>query len=299
MFDEYSQALFGEKRSSVAVLDLARPLAQFLLGLPEYTQKTRHLSQTALRVRQALTFAKSPEKLLFEHLPEACGHDGPSEPTGFAEKLIDALRELNRAYATMIDEMRALLCESFGCSSDTEIGELRGVAMGRCNGLDTYTVDIKGLKSFIRRAMEREGSDEDWLAHVLTFLGQKPPGKWTDQDRSTAEYRLAEFSARLRDLQRLKLYYDERGASVAEDLDVILLKTLSRKHGEINETVPIDGHMAKAIAKMKRKVEQDLKDMGDDRLRLALVAKIAQDYLVARRQPATEERGKDGLRRVR
>ena len=297
LFDEYSQVVFGEKRPSLAVLDLADPLAKFLLGLPEYTQKTRHLSPTALRVRQALAFAKSPEKLLFEHLPEACGHDGPGEPTGFAEKLIDALRELNEAHAAMIDKMRALLCDGFGCPNDTETRELRDVAMGRCHGLDTYTVDTKGLKSFIRRAMAREGSDEDWLAHVLTFLGQKPPGKWTDQDRSTAEYRLAEFSARLRDLQRLKLYYDGRGASVGEDLDVILLKTLSREHGEINETVPIDSRTARAIAEARRQVEQALKDVGDDGLRLALVAKMAQDYLVARRKPATK-RGKGGLRRV-
>ncbi len=198
LFDEYSQAIFGEKRRSVAVLDLAHPLAKFLVGLPEYTQKTRHLSKTALSVRQALAHAKSPEKMLFEHLPQACGFGGAEEPSGFAAKLISALRELNEAYATMIDELRTLLCNSFGVPGDTEIGELRSVAIGRCHGLDRYTVDVKGLKSFMRRAMERERSDADWLEYILTLLGQKPPKKWTDQDRSTAEYRLAEFSARLR-----------------------------------------------------------------------------------------------------
>ena len=298
LFDEYSQALFGEKRHSVAVLDLARPLASFVLGLPEYTQKTRRLSKTALDVRQALAHAKSPEKMLFEHLPEACGYGGAEEPSGFAAKLIGALKELNEAYATMVDELRTLLCNSFAVPDDTAISELRSVAIGRCHGLDDYTVDVKGLKSFMRRAMEQGRTDDDWLDYVLTFLGQKPPRKWTDQDRSTAEYRLAEFSARLRDLQRLKLYYDGRGASVAEDLDVILLKTLSREHGEIDETVPIDGSMEEAIAEAKRQVEQTIENVGDDRLRLALVAKMAQDYLVARRRPATGQRGERGLRKV-
>ena len=299
LFDEYSQAIFGEKRHSVAVLDLARPLAKLLRDLPEYSQKTDHLSKTALAVRKALAHAKSPEKMLFEHLPEACGHGEAGEPTGFAARLVSALRELKEAHATMIDEMRTMLCDSFAMPGDTMIGELRSVAIGRCHGLDAYTVDMNGLKSYMRHVMERESSDEDWLNRVLTFLGQKPPLKWTDQDRSTAEYRLTEFSARLRDLQRLKLYYDGRGASVAEDLDVILLKTLSREHGEIDETVPIDGSMEEAIAGAKRRVEEALEDVGDDRLRLALVAKMAQDYLVARRRPATEERGKRGLRRAR
>ena len=298
LFDEYSLALFGKKRHALAVLDIARPLANFLLALPEYTQKTRHLSDTALRVRQALAFAKSPQKLLFEHLPEACAHNGLGNPTGFAEKLISALRELNGAYATMIDEMRAALCESFTCPADSEIGELRSEATVRCRGLDTYTVDVKGLKSFMRRAMERDGSDEHWLENVLTFLGQKPPSKWTDQDRGTAEYRLAEFSARLLDLQRLKLYYDGRGASVAEDMDTILLKTLSREHGEIDETVTIDGRVAKAIAEARRRMENVLEDVGDDRLRLALVATMAQDHLATRRRTAVKERRQRDLRKV-
>ena len=298
LFDEYSQAIFGEKRHSVAVLDIAGPLANFLLELPEYTQKTRHLSAMALHVRQALALAKSPEKLLFEHLPEACGHDGPGEPTGFAETLISALRELKEAYPAMLDTLRGLLCESFGCPGDTGIAELRGVALGRYHGLDAYTVDVGGLRAFIRRTMEQDRSDEDWLEYVLTFLGQKPPRKWTNQDRSTAEYRLAEFSARLLDLQRLKLYYDGRGTSTAEGLDVILLKTLSRKHGEIDETVPIDDRTARAIDDARQEVEAVLKDVKDDRLRLALVATIAQDYLAARRRADTADRGVRRARKV-
>ena len=298
LFEEYSQALFGEQRESLAVLDIARPLASFLLQLPDYTKKTRRLSDTALRVRQALSLAKSPQKLLFEHLPEACGRHKRGQSTSFAETLIEALRELGGAYAKMIDGMRTALCQSFGCADDASVGELRSVAMGRCHGLDSYTVDVKGLKSFMRRAMDRDRSDEDWLDYLLTFLGQKPPSKWTDQDRSTADYRLAEFSARLRDLQRLKLYYDGRDASDAESMEVILLKTLSKAHGEIDETVPIDQHVARGIAEARHQVEEVMDGLGDDKLRLALVATMAHDHLANRRRPAAKERKQRALRSV-
>ena len=298
LFEEYSQAIFGEKRDALAVLDIARPLTSFLLRLPEYTQKTRRLSETALRVRQALALAKSPQKLLFEHLPEACGRDEQGKSTPFVETLIAALRELDRAYAKMIDGLRTALCHSFGCADDASVGELRSVAIGKCHGLENYTVDVKGLKSFMRRAVDRDRSDEDWLDYVLTFLGHKPPAKWTDQDRSTADYRLAEFSARLLDLQRLKLYYDGRDASDATSIEVILLKTLSKAHGGIDETVPIDQHVAEAIADTKRQIEEIVDGLADDRLRLALVADIAQDHLASRRLSATEERGKRDLRSV-
>lgn len=321
LFEEYSQALFGEKRDGLAVLDIARPLTSFLLRLPDYTQKTRRLSETALRVRQALLLAKSPEQLLFEHLPEACGQrqeravpralteqekmqqngaalTAKGDHAGFAETLIGALRELNEAYGSMVGEMRTSLCHSFGCAEDATIGELRSLAIGRCHGLERYTLDVKGLKSFMRRAMDRDRSDEEWLDYVLTFLGQKPPAKWTDQDRSTADYRLAEFSARLLDLQRIKLYYDGRGAEEAESLEVILLKTLSKAHGEIDETVPIDTRTTASIAQQRHEIAGIINGLGDDRLRLALVAAIAQDHLAGRRQAAATERGKRDLRRV-
>ena len=298
LFEEYSQVLFGEKRNSLSVLDIARPLTSFLLRLPEYTQKTRRLSETALRVRQALVLAKSPEKLLFKRLPDACSYHGQGKSTSFSETLIGALRELDGAYAKMVDEMRKALCRSFGCSEDASIGELRSLALGRCHGLEIYTVDVKGLKSFMRRATDRDRSDEGWLDYVLTFLGQKPPTKWTDQERSTADYRLAEFSARLLDLQRLKLYYDGRDTSDAESIDVILLKTLSKTHGEIDETVPIDGRVAAAIAGAKSEIAKIVAGLGDDRLRLALVAAIAQDHLASCRQLAAEGRRERDLRSV-
>ena len=299
LFEQYSQALFGEKRDSLAVLDIARPLTSFLLRLPEYTQKTRRLSETTLRVRQALVLAKSPEKLLFEHLPEACSGTEQGESTSFSETLIGALRELDRAYDKMVGEMRKSLCRSFGCSEDASIGDLRSLVLGRCHGLETYTVDVKGLKSFMRRATDQDRSDEDWLDYVLTFLGQKPPTKWADQERSTADYRLAEFSVRLLDLQRLKLYYDGRHTNDAESIDVILLKTLSKTHGEIDETVPIDGRIATAIAGARDEVADIVDKLGDDRLRLALVAAIAEDHLASRRQSAaTKGRIERDLRSV-
>ena len=285
LFEEYSQAIFGEKRDSLAVLDIARPLTSFLVRLPEYTQKTRSLSETALRVRQALTLAKSPQKLLFEHLPEACGGDERGEST-LAETLIGALRELDGAYAKMVDDMRMTLCHSFGCDDDAPVSELRSVAIGRCHGLESYTVDVQGLKSFMRRAVNRDRDDEGWLEYVLTFLGQKPPTKWTDQDRSTADHRLADFSARLLDLERLRLYYDARDASDSASIEVILLKTLSKAHGEIDETVPIDQRVINAIADARTRVGEIIDEMADDRLRLALVAAVAQDHLASRRRLA-------------
>ena len=134
LFDEYSHALFGEARESLQLLDLARPLTQFLLGLDEHTQKTRRLSDTTLRLRQAFFLSKSPEKFLLNELPVACGFKDAADVSGFASRLMDALRELKGAQAALREFMRLALCTSFSLTETMPLAELRVVLRGRCHG---------------------------------------------------------------------------------------------------------------------------------------------------------------------
>ena len=281
LFDEYSRALFGETRESVQLLDLARPLTQFVMNLDEHTKRTKRLSEATLRVRDAFFLSKSPEKFLFE-LPAACGFHSDSQYTGFAEHLIAALRELNGTQQALLEFMLDALRGSFGLPPNMPMSELRGVLAGRCHGLDQYTVDVEGLRSFIRRVCDPKITDDEWLTRLLLFLGRKPAAKWTDQDRDTAEYRLAEFSNRLLELEKLRLHYD---ATSRQDpgQEVILLKTVSSLGGEIDEVVTLNHRNIAAIAEARSRLDEVLDDVEDDKLALALVAQLANDFLVRRR----------------
>ncbi len=196
LFDEYGQALLDRKPDTDDPLPLARALVQFAEGLDDHARRTRRLSPEALRVRDAIYFSKSPQKLLFEALPTACGHDPEGDLSGFAAKLKGALRELKHAQAELADYMRAAFCRAFGLDHTTALGEMREVLRGRSRGLDRYTIDAEGLLTFIRRLGDRASDDASWFGAILLFLGRKPPAKWTDQDRDTAEYRLAQLSLR-------------------------------------------------------------------------------------------------------
>ena len=283
LFDEYSRALFGEVRESVQLLDLARPMTKFVFGLDEHAQKTRRLSETTLRVRQAFFLSKSPEKFLFDELPVACGFNGASNFIGFAEKLIGALRELKGAQAALRQFMHNALRGSFGLAEATSLSELRSVLRGRLYGLDQFTVDVQGLRSFIRRVREPTAADEDWFDGILLFLGHKPAAKWSDQDRDTAEYRLAEFSNRLRELEKLRLHFNVTSKHDATH-EVILVKAVSSLEGEIDEVVNLNERHTVAIADAKEKIEQVLSEIHDQDLALALVAQLTKDFLVRYRQ---------------
>ena len=283
LFQEYAKALFGESRDRVDVLGIAKPLTRFMFGLEEYAQKTRRISELALKVRQAFFLSKSPEKLLFEELPAACGYAGIDVLDGYSQALIHTLRDLKQAYASLLDEFRVLLCEAFSIQHNTSLSDLRDLLRARCHNLDQYTVDVKGLKGFIRRVRERSANDQEWFGGLLLFLGHKPAANWTDQDRDAAEYRLSEFARRLLDLEKLRLHYDAN-AQKEKDFDVILIKSLKKGGEEIDEVVSINDKTRSAIADSRSQITKVLGDLGDNELRLALVAELVDEFLCAYRR---------------
>ena len=53
---------------------MVRPLFRFFNGLPQFTKQTKRLSETALRVREALFGARDPDLLLFEEASPGLRH---------------------------------------------------------------------------------------------------------------------------------------------------------------------------------------------------------------------------------
>ena len=277
LFEEYGKALFDRKPETTDTLPLARALVRFTEDLDDHARRTRRLSPQTLRVRDALYFSKSPQKLLFEALPAACGHDPEGDMSGFAEELHRALGELKHAQAGLLDYMRAALCCAFGLEETMPLREMRELLRGRCHGLNRYTIDAEGLLSFIRRLGDRETNDVKWLGAVLLFLGRKPPVKWTDQDRDTADYRLAEFSLRLLDLEKMRLHFTAP-PSKPSGHEVVLVKTVGDS-GPHEQVVVLSPEKNRATDRTLEEIRAILAGVEDDELRLALVARLSRGFL--------------------
>lgn len=277
LFDEYGKALLDRKPDTDDPLPLARALVRFSESLDDYARRTRRLSPPTLRVRDALYFSKSPQKLLFEALPMACGHDPDGDLSGFAEGLRSALRELKHAQSNLVDYMRAATCRAFGMEEVIPVREMRDVLRGRCHGLDRYTIDTEGLLTFIRRLGDRNASDAKWFATVLLFLGRKPSAKWTDQDRDAAEYRLSELSLRLLDLEKLRLHFTSAARSRSGH-EVVLVKTVDDS-GPHEQVVVLSTEKKEATDDDLNDIRARLALAPNDELRLAIIARLTREFL--------------------
>ncbi|MHC8863703.1 hypothetical protein ACYVVI_00790 [Arenicellales bacterium IMCC57338] len=282
IFKEYAEALFADGAAVSDIISVARPLAKFMSELPEYAQQTKRLSEEAIAVRDAFRIAKSPQKLLFELIPKACRRSKTSSrkknDDGFASTLVEVLRELKYAIPRLQDDMQRAFCEAFRLDKTITLQQLQEIIRGRFMGLESYTIDSDGLKAFIQRVVASEKDEEKWFSNLLYFLGRKPVSKWSDVDRDSAELRLIEFSRRINDLEKLRIHYDQFGKSDS-DHEAYLIKTSSRLTGEKDEVVFLNEERSKAIEIVVSSIKDKLGEIEENDLRLAALAKVADELL--------------------
>ena len=290
VFEQYSKVIHGDNKKRT-LLELAKPLASFMGGLPEYTQKTRRsLSEKAIKIRTAFNLAKSPERLLFEELPAALGFNGldaksgEDQLEGFSELLVEVLRELKNAYASLLNKQKELLAQAFIVDPKLPIKDLRKILAGNFYGLENFSVDMQGLRAFILRVVKSSGSDEEWFENILMFLGNKPTKNWNDSDQDTAEYRLSDLSRRIIDLEKLRLHEKDSSAKISGDFDVYLLRSI-KKGGDIqDEVVAVDQKNRKPVDQAKIDIFERLDSLPDKELMLGALAEVVNDFLFKYKQ---------------
>lgn len=291
LFQEYVEVLYKDRSKEQNLLSIARPLAEFIEELPEYTKNTKELSSGAQKVVKAFDISKSPGDLLFERLPEACGYPKIDPKVtdnkrleGFSATLTNLLREIKYCYPTLLNDQKDQISLALLGKRDHEIKELRNLLLGRYNGLDQFTIDKDGLRAFIQNICNRSRTDETWLEALLMFLGKRPPQKWSDTNREGIDLKLTEYSRRLKDLQRLQFSYEDNATVKGKDFDVILLRTMRRGKSENDEVICVDADLKRYFAKTKESVLRALEELNGNKAKLALLAELVDDLFVSKKQ---------------
>ena len=283
LFDEYSTALFGRSRGSLSTLDIARPLIRFVLGLDDYSLKTKRVSETAVRVRQAIRTSKSAQQLVFHDLGNACGLSEGAEWGKLANTVAQALRELANARKTLLDDMRTAVCECFGAAASADLRELRDAARSQCEELPQYQC-VDGFKPFIAAAGAKGKPDDEWFEDLLAVLGDEPSTGWDDGVETVVKAKLVVYAESLRDWQLLKSSEatctagptGPAGQHEAVELILLSLKRAGRDTVRIVaqcDTAP-SNQFVESVDAVKKVIES-----VDEKYRLALVAGVVEDHI--------------------
>jgi hypothetical protein len=256
------------------VLDVVRPLCQFVAALPDYARNTKNISPEALKAREAILAAKDPVKLLFHDLPIAVGigavdTDGSrhaEKPKQYARALKKHLDELRHAYDRLLARMGVSLAEELG--STGELREIRSMLSRRAQSIALMAAEPT-LKSMCVRFSDDNLADQAWLESFGSFLTSQPPARWRDGDEDAFRRELHAQSQRFKNLESMLL---TKGKANRGDAAFKLTVTRSDGH-EAEEVVFVDPSCSQDVDQLVTRIEQGL---GNNRsVALAALSRVA------------------------
>ncbi|MYK18513.1 hypothetical protein F4055_10165, partial [Candidatus Poribacteria bacterium] len=181
------------------LLMVVTPLMRAIAQLPNYTLQTQELSDNAKKVRKIVQNAREPDELLFKQLPKAIGSPAFTAKattdvktvSDFFNTLQDALSELEQAYDHLLNWVEQLLAEAFTLPANKE--KLRSELADRATPLLEIVVETD-LKGFLIHVCSSGSDLSNWLEAIATYLVQKPPKSWIDEDKAKFEINLSQLA---------------------------------------------------------------------------------------------------------
>lgn len=220
-----------------AVLDAVTPLLRLATTLPQYTRTTKHISEQAQAIRQALLDARAPDELLFEKLPQACGLPAFDPDQQVQDLLIEpffatlraGLQELQEAYTHLVSRVRERIRSAFGASA-AESSALRIELTQRYRSIATITSDSSIRALGVR--LENADAGDGWIESVAALVSRKPLDTWSDGDFVNFNSHIAELGRQFRIAEQIAV------TTQALPPDTSILRVgIANGHGELSTVV--------------------------------------------------------------
>jgi hypothetical protein len=239
-------------RQQDQLISVVRALIVFVSKLVPYARSTRRFDNPfAAAVRNALLQASDPFALIFTDLPRVLDvsiHDYEGVEH-ISTRLRQVVRDLQRAYPDLLEEIEAHICQAFGLfrTGSEAADELRE----RSEPLKHFSADRR-LTSFIREATRHTSDWRESLGRVV--LDGQPPSHWKDVDVVTFQTRIQLLAGGFLRLEELKGEHETHGGGTVLRVDVLnghfaetrALLTVPAALGQLVEE--LDAHIDRALS---------------------------------------------------
>ncbi len=263
IFNSYRKFLnkSTEKRfDNNSFIETIKPFIIFYKQLPHYAKNTKRLSPSAVKIRQAISTSKDPEKTFFEAFPNALGltlsalQKDQSKLQNFTTNLQDAVRELRTSYDGLLGRFEEFICSEFvGRSIDFD--DYKEYLQKRFSKLKKHML-LNNQRTFIQRLDSPLDDKRAWLNSIAQAITGKTLELFSDEDEI--------------------LLYEKFKALVLEldSLTKISKTDIDENHEEVIG-VKIDSFFSKIDPKVVRVPKNKNKEI--DQLKTELKTKLGKD----------------------
>lgn len=207
----------SDRRRNSTILALMSPLLGTIRELPEFTLRTRDMSDEAVAVRDALLAARQPDEILFKDLPAAVGLAEPEAVLAgdraaikkYTHRLAAAVRELQQSWPNLLARIEGHLRLAMGTPASASLRDDLAV---RAQHLVDRVLDPR-LRTFLITSTEEELDENDWLEAIALNVLDKPVRAWRDQDWPAFVSAASQLGGTLKRLEALNYEHIAQGST--------------------------------------------------------------------------------------
>lgn len=279
LFNEYRELLQlapSDRMSNASFIESIKPFFTFYKQLPAYSQKTRNLPATALRLRESIVTAKDPEAAFFEKFPGALGFNLPELQRDAATRekyvrtLQDNIARLRQAYPALLVRLGEYI-SSLVMGTATDFEQYKRRLQERFRSLDKHRVPQE-LRAFQDRIMTKLDDRESWLNSMANCLLSKSLSNFEDADERLFQDR---FQHSIHELDNLC----ELTKATLDDNSEDIFRLGIASFGKLEQTRII--RRPKQLSEREAALEATIRGLlGDDKpLSLGILARLLQEQL--------------------
>ncbi|WP_298247930.1 hypothetical protein [uncultured Christiangramia sp.] len=278
LFNKYRDFLQQENKDNIdtdSFIESIRPLLIFYRDLTDYSQKTNTISSEAVRLREAISKAKDPEKTFFEDFPEALGYnlkDLASNNKLFEEYVIDfqnKIQEIKSSFDELLNRFELFICNEI-IGENIKFPEYKDVLQKRFETVKEHEALTKHKIFLLRLNSTLEDRDS-----FLMSLGQALIGKSLSQIKDSDERLLKDkMLAITKELDNL---VDLNKVEVDENEMLVKLQLTTKKDGGKEEIIRVPKNQAIEMEKLISKLSDELKSYKN--LKLPVLVSLLQREL--------------------
>ncbi len=249
-----------KKFDNNSFIETIKPFIVFFKQLPEYSKRTKRLSPSAIKIREAIAKSKDPERTFFEAFPNAMGitlsmlQNDKSLLQSYTTNLQNGVRELRTSYDELLRRFEEFICNEF-VGKTVDFDEYKAYLQKRFSKLKKHML-LNNQKTFVQRLDSPLDDRKAWLNSIAQAVIGKTLESFSDEDE-------------------ILLY--ERFKSIILELDS-LTKISKTDIDESNEEVigvKIDSFFSKINPKVVRVPKNKSKEI--EQLKIELKNKLGND----------------------
>ena len=267
-----------DKASNLTFIDTIRPFLTFYRGLPEYTKRTQKLSNTALKLREAISNAKDPEKTFFEDFPQALGYSSVklynSEKylEDYIIQLQDNIRELRTSYEELVNRVEQYLLKITG-NDEKQLLEYKTELKNRFSSIKLQLF-APYQKSFYMRLTSELDDRTSWLNSLVHSLLNKNLDTINDDEEEILYSKIEKIISEFDNLCEFSKLNIDNSNEEAIKVELNSINDSLKK-----DIIRMTKKEIKAIEKVEERFRDELLKTHDKKLRKYLLLKLLKEEL--------------------